>query len=162
MTASEDRGRHRAIAAAEEGAAMLTAAGMPRMPSRVLMALVASPAEGSTAAELAERLGVSAAAVSGAVRYLQTARMAQRISSPDSRRDRYRLFDDTWHAVLTSGLPIYSRLAELIDEIADDAHDDAAAARGRDMAGFFRFMAARMPELLEEWEGEREALRRGE
>ena len=49
---------------------MLTAAGMPRMPARVMMALVGSPDEGYTAAELAERLGVSAAAVSGAVRYL--------------------------------------------------------------------------------------------
>ena len=36
---------------------MLTAAGMARMPARVMMALVGSPDEGYTAAELSERLG---------------------------------------------------------------------------------------------------------
>ena len=43
--------------AAERAAAMLTAAGMPRMAARVMMALVGSPDEGYSAAELAERLG---------------------------------------------------------------------------------------------------------
>ena len=38
---------------------MMTAAGMPRMPARVMMALVAAPESGYTAAELADRLGVS-------------------------------------------------------------------------------------------------------
>ena len=64
---------------AERAAAMLTAAGMPRMASRVMMALVGSPDEGYSAAELGERLGVSAAAVSGAVRYLQTIRIVRRM-----------------------------------------------------------------------------------
>ena len=68
---------------AEQAAAMMTAAGMPRMPARVMMALVGSPDEGYTAAELAERLGVSAAAVSGAVRYLQSIHIIHRL--PASR-----------------------------------------------------------------------------
>jgi DNA-directed RNA polymerase specialized sigma24 family protein len=61
---------HPGTGPAEQAAALLTAAGMARMPARVMMALVGSPDEGYTAAELGERLGVSAAAVSGAVRYL--------------------------------------------------------------------------------------------
>ena len=55
---------HPGAEAAEQAAAMLTAVGMPRMPARVMMALAGSPDDGYTAAELAERLGVSAAAVS--------------------------------------------------------------------------------------------------
>ncbi|MGB4138065.1 MAG: helix-turn-helix domain-containing protein, partial [Microbacterium sp.] len=58
---------HLGVAPAEDAAAIMTAAGFPRMPARIFMALVAAPAEGYTAAELGERLGVSAAAVSGGV-----------------------------------------------------------------------------------------------
>ena len=54
---------HPGVDAAEQAAAMLTSAGMARMPARVMMALVGSPDEGYTAAELGDRLGVSAAAV---------------------------------------------------------------------------------------------------
>ncbi len=56
---------------------MMTAAGMPRMPARVMMALIAAPEGGYTASQLGERLGVSAAAVSGAVRYLQQLHFVQ-------------------------------------------------------------------------------------
>ena len=42
--------------------------GFPRMPSRVLITLMAADEEALTAAELAGRLGVSPAAISGAVR----------------------------------------------------------------------------------------------
>ena len=102
---------HPGAEAAEQAAAMLTAAGMPRMPARVMMALVGSPDEGYTAAELAERLGVSAAAVSGAVRYLQTMRIIHRLSRAGDRRDRYDLVDDGWHAVLLANAPLYESSA---------------------------------------------------
>src|SRR5690606_29896655 len=49
---------HAGLEAAEQAAAMLNAAGMPRMPARVMMALAGSPDDGYTAAELAGRLGV--------------------------------------------------------------------------------------------------------
>ena len=58
---------HLATEPAEQAAAMMTAAGMPRMPARAMMALVAAPEGGYTAADLADRLGVSAASVSSAV-----------------------------------------------------------------------------------------------
>ena len=37
---------HRGMEPAEQAAAMMTAAGMPRMPARVMMALVAAPEGG--------------------------------------------------------------------------------------------------------------------
>lgn len=144
---------HRALATAEQAAAMLTAAGMPRMPARVMMALVAAPGGGSTAAELADRLGVSAAAISGAVQYLQTLRTVHRVSQPGSRRVRYELVEDAWYGALTGNAPLYNTLADFIDRIGDE-HDGDPAARHRtaEMAAFFRFMSARMPQLLDEWE----------
>lgn len=149
---------HRAIEAAEQAAAMITAAGMPRMPARVLMALVAAPAGGYTAAEIAERLEVSPAAVSGAVRYLQDAHFARRLPKSGHRRDRYDLVADSFHSVVIGNLPVYVRLAEHVERIAAASGDEPAAAeRAAEMAGFLRFMAERMPQLVDEWIAQRDA-----
>ncbi|GAA1975303.1 GbsR/MarR family transcriptional regulator [Microbacterium pumilum] len=144
--------------AAERAAAMLTAAGMPRMSARVMMALVGSPDEGYSAAELAERLGVSAAAVSGAVRYLQSIHIVHRLSRAGDRRDRYDLIDDGWHSVLTANAPLYRMLADLIDAVADENPGAPLSnERAREMSAFFRFFADRMPAFLDEWDAERRA-----
>jgi len=148
---------HRGTEAAEQAAAMMTAAGMPRMPARVMMALVGSPDAGYTAAELADRLGVSAAAVSGAVRYLQAIHIIHRLPHHGDRRDRYDIADNGWRVVLTANLPLYERLADFVDRVADDNADaPQSVARARDMSGFFRFLGERMPRLLDEWDAERD------
>ncbi|WP_029144910.1 GbsR/MarR family transcriptional regulator [Microbacterium luticocti] len=148
---------HRAIEAAEQAAAAMATAGMPRMPARVLMALLAAPTGGYTAADLRERLGVSAAAVSGAVRYLQTLHFIRRRSLPGHRRERYEVVSDSWFGVMTANAPTYLRLAELIDAIRAAQDDPDAGAHAREMSDFLRFMARRMPELVKEWEVERAA-----
>ena len=143
---------HPGAEAAEQAAAMLAAAGMPRMPARVMMALVGSPDEGYTAAELAERLGVSAAAVSGAVRYLISMRLIQRLSRPGDRRDRYDLVDDAWGGMITSNSPLYAALATQMDRIADENADaPISVARAREIADFLRYLTQRMPQLVDEW-----------
>ncbi|MDQ4215716.1 helix-turn-helix domain-containing protein [Microbacterium capsulatum] len=150
---------HRGIDAAEEAAAMIAGVGFPRMPGRVLMALIAAPADGYSAAELAERLGISPAAVSGAVRYLQTIQVIRRVARPDRRRDHYLIVPDTWYGLMTNNGPIYDSLAAHIEAIgAEHSDDDAARARATEMADFFRFMARRMPQLVEEWEAHRAGL----
>jgi DNA-binding transcriptional regulator GbsR (MarR family) len=147
---------YRAIEPAERAAAVMTAAGMPRMPARVLMAVVAAPDGGYSAAELAERLGVSAAAVSGAVRYLQQIHFLRRRSSPGERRDRYEVVHDTFYGSIASNAPVYLRLADDIELIGAAQTDDAVARRrAEDMASFFRFIAARLPGLIGEWEAAR-------
>jgi DNA-binding transcriptional regulator GbsR (MarR family) len=144
---------HLAVEPAEQAAAMMTAAGMPRMPARVMMALVAAPENGYTAAELADRLGVSAAAVSGAVRYLQQVHFIQRRARPGDRRDRYELAHGTFYGSMASNAAIYERMADFVARIAEEgAADPAVHERGVEMASFFRFLAKRMPEIIEEWE----------
>ena len=153
---------HPGVDAAEQAAAMLTAAGMARMPARVMMALVGSPDEGYTAAELGERLGVSAAAVSGAVRYLVSMRLIQRLSRAGDRRDRYDLTDDAWSGMITANAPLYATLAEHIDRIADENDGrTVSVASARDVADFLRYLAERMPQLAEEWRAERSSGRDG-
>lgn len=149
---------HAGTEPAEQAAAMMTAAGMPRMPARVMMALVGSPDAGYTAAELAERLGVSAAAVSGAVRYLQSIHIIHRLPHLGDRRDRYDIRDGGWDVVITANLPLYDRLADIVERIADEnTAAPQSANRARDMSEFFRFLARRMPELIQEWNAERSA-----
>jgi len=137
----------------EHSAAVLTAAGFPKMPARVLMALTVTETPGLTAAELAERLGASAAAISGAVRYLQTVGIIRRVSQTASRRDRYELPGD-WYSSLVKNSPVYGVLADQADAGLAAVDDPAspATARLRDMAGFYRFLQGRLPDLLDEWE----------
>lgn len=147
---------HPGVDAAEQAAAMLTAAGMARMPARVMMALVGSPDEGYTAADLADRLGVSAAAVSGAVRSLVAMRLIHRISRPGDRRDRYDLTHDAWSGMVTSAAPMYAQLASSMEHIADENTDaPASAARAREVADFLRYLAERMPQIAAEWRASR-------
>jgi len=149
---------HPGAEAAEQAAAMLTAVGMPRMPARVMMALAGSPDEGYTAADLADRLGVSAAAVSGAVRYLVSMRLIHRLSRPGDRRDRYDLAEDSWSGMITANAPLYGTLAASLDRIADENPGaPASAARAHEIAGFLRYLAERMPQLAAEWRAGRDA-----
>ncbi len=153
---------HPGVEVAEQAAAMMAAAGMPRMPARVMMALVGSPDDGYTAAQLADRLGVSPAAVSGAVRYLQSLRIIQRLSRPGDRIARYDLMDDGWHSMVTANAPVYTKLGDYLDAIADEnERAPISVARARDMAGFLRYLGERMPQLVEEWEESERSATRG-
>ena len=140
--------------AVEQSAAVLTSAGFPKMPARVLMSVMVSDDGAMTAAELAERLEASAAGISGAVRYLQTIGIIRRVAQPGSRRDRYELPDDPWYAAATSESPVYGALAGLADRAIEALDDPASATTSRvhDMARFYRFLEARLPELMSEWE----------
>jgi DNA-binding transcriptional ArsR family regulator len=144
----------------EHSAAVLTAAGFPKRPARVLMALTVTESQGLTAAELAERLEVSPAAISGAVRYLSTLGIIRRLSQTGSRRDRYELPSD-WYALMVRNSPIYGVLADQAETGLAAVGDPASPAteRLRDMAGFYRFLQGRLPELIAEWERVRDARR---
>ncbi|MGN6425885.1 MarR family transcriptional regulator [uncultured Leifsonia sp.] len=137
----------------EHSAGVLIAAGFPKMPARVLMALTVTETAGLTAAELAERLDVSAAAISGAVRYLQTLGIVRRISQTGSRRDLYQMPSD-WYALMVRNSPIYGVLADQAEAglVAVGDPDSPATERLRDMAGFYRFLQGRVPEIIAEWE----------
>ena len=78
----------------------LSEAGMARMPARVFAAILSAEDGRCTAAELAELLGVSPAAVSGAVRYLLQVQLVSREREPGERRDHYRTSTDSWYEAM--------------------------------------------------------------
>ncbi|MRG59646.1 MarR family transcriptional regulator [Agromyces sp. CFH 90414] len=141
-------------AAVEQSAAVLTAAGFPRMPARVLMALLVADEGGLTASELAESLGVSAAAISGGVRYLRSLGIIHRMPQPGSRRERWEIFDDAWYTALAGKNSVYGSFADTAAQALDAIGDPASAGarRTREMVDFFRYIEGKMPELLADWE----------
>jgi DNA-binding transcriptional regulator GbsR (MarR family) len=136
----------------ERFAALLADGGMPLMPARVFARVLAEDAGQMNAAEIAEGLEVSPAAVSGAVRYLVHVGMLARTREPGARRDVFRVHDDIWTGMYDQQA---ARLRRWIE-----AADDGAAALGADTpAGrrllqtrdFFAFMHTELPTLLQRW-----------
>jgi DNA-binding transcriptional regulator GbsR (MarR family) len=137
------------------GIALLAANGFPRIPATVLMTLMLTESGEATADELAAATGVSPAAISGAVRYLQVLGMLRRHQVPGSRRYVYELPEQPWYtgSVKTDLYTAIARFAESSAEVLEGAPRDRMA----DMAGFFRYLEQRMPVLLDEWHAGRAA-----
>jgi DNA-binding transcriptional regulator GbsR (MarR family) len=136
----------------ERFAAALIDAGMPRMPARVFVALLATDSGRLTAAELAAQLQGSAGAISGAVRYLIQTHLVDREHEPGSRKDYYRVRDDVWHTATASRDETMRRLsAPLPDGVAALGADTPAGARVAETLEFFDFLQKEMPALVERW-----------
>jgi len=150
----------RLLHAVERVATLLTDAGMPPMASRVFAYALADDADRYTAAELAESLQVSPAAISGAVRYLLDTRLMFKDREPGRRADVYRIYDDdVWSAIMLARLPML--------EMWEGAVADAAAMIGpghrggrrlRETQEYFRFMRDETAAMVERWKAHRKTL----
>jgi predicted transcriptional regulator len=137
----------------ERFAAVLTEGGFPRMPARVFAALLASDSGRLTAAELAQRLQASPAAVSGGVRYLVALGMVSRQGEPGSRRHQYHVPDDVWQQVVASQQRVMVRWSAVLRDgvgLLDPA--TPAGARMADSVEFFEFVTAEVPAMLARWQ----------
>lgn len=145
----------------ERFAADMTEAGMPRMASRVFACLLAEDAGALSSAELAERLRISPAAVSGAVRYLSRVHMVSRERAPGSRRELYRLHTEVWHEAMTSRETVLSRwLTTFGVGVETLGRDTPAGARVAETAEFFDFMRHELATMLDRWHAHRATLDR--
>jgi len=133
---------------------MLVESGVPRMPARVFVALLFTDGGAATAAELTERLQVSAAAVSGAVRYLIQTQLIHREHVVGTRKDRYRLPADGWYHSFANRTPLLRAFAAVSDVGAEalGGRDSDAGARMAEMADFFRFLETELSDVLDKWE----------
>ena len=138
----------------------LTAAGFPRLPARVFACLLARDTGTLTAAELGEALAVSPAAVSGAVRYLETTRMIHREREPGSRRDVFVVSDDAWHDVMINSATTYAPItATLREGVAMVGGSRTPAGHRLSLSvEFLEFITEEMKGIAERWEARRAAL----
>lgn len=143
----------------ERFAAELTEAGVPRMASRVFACLLVSEAGSLTSAELSERLRISPAAVSGAVRYLAQVRLVSRERQPGSRRECYRLLSDTWYEAIGQRDAYVRRWLETFREGAQEFSPDTPAGRRiAETLEFLGFMEAELQGMMERWKERRKQL----
>lgn len=143
----------------ERFAAELTEAGMQRMAARVFAALLASDSGTMTSAELADRLQISPAAVSGAIRYLSQVSMVGRERQPGSRRDRYRLHEELWYETFTRRDQLLTRWEKILrDGVEALGPDSRAGARVAETADFFAFIYEEMEGVMARWREHRAKL----
>ena len=138
----------------------LTEAGLQRLPARVFAALLADDDGRMTAAELGEVLSVSAASVSGAVRYLQQLRMIHREREQGTRRDVYVVADDAWHDMMMNTPRIYEPMTTVLRDGVDLVGGPSTSA-GRRIAlsvDFLEFVSEEMGSIAERWEKRRAEL----
>ncbi|WP_420855994.1 GbsR/MarR family transcriptional regulator [Streptomyces nanshensis] len=147
----------------ERFAADLTQAGMQRMASRVFACLLASDGGSLSSAQLAERLRISPAAVSGAVRYLAQVHMVSREREPGSRRELYRLDENVWYEAILDREQLITRWAATL-RAGEEALGPRTPAgrRVRETHDFLKFMQSEVEGMLERWRAQRRSLSREE
>lgn len=152
------RDEHAVSRFVERFAAALVEAGVPRMPARAFAALMATDSGVLTAAELAETLQVSPAAVSGAMRYLTQVNLASREREPGSRRDRFRVHDNVWYEASVRRDRLLVGWEDALREgIRVLGRDTPAGARLAETLEFFEFIGEELPMLLARWRARRTA-----
>ncbi|MFE3825958.1 GbsR/MarR family transcriptional regulator [Streptomyces sp. NPDC059092] len=136
----------------ERFAAEMTEAGMQRTASRVFAALLSSDDASLTSAELSERLGISPAAVSGAIRYLVQVGLAGRERDPGSRRDRYRVHNEVWYTTFAQRDAVLVRWENALRDGAESlGRDTPAGARLAETVEFFAFVQEELVTMMDRW-----------
>lgn len=127
------------------------AAGFPTIAARVVMTLTATDEGRLTAEDLMEVLGVSRAAVSQAIRYLDVLGWVRTANLPGTRKHIYTLAEGAWFTSTLRGPSRYRHLAEVMADGLAGVPEGPGRDRMAEMAEFFAFLDRRMPELFDEW-----------
>lgn len=141
----------------ENFAQMFVEAGMPRIASRIIAALMTTDSGTMTAADLSELLRASPAAISGGIRYLVQVGLASRGREPGSRRDYYRVENNVWYqAMAQSGQLLVRWVTSLREGVEVVGSDTPAGLRFAESSEFFDFMRQELQLMMERWQ-ERQA-----
>jgi hypothetical protein len=137
----------------ERFAGVLHESGVPRMPARVFTALLTADAGWLTSADVAAVLGVSAAAVSGAVRYLLQVGLVTSAGEPGSRRLSYGVPDHVWQLLLRAHIATMARWSTtMADGVGLLGAGSPAGERMAESSRFFDFVTTELPGILARWD----------
>jgi DNA-binding transcriptional regulator GbsR (MarR family) len=148
------------LRAVERFSQTLEGSGMPRMAARVFAYVLAEDSNRYTAAELAEGLRVSPAAISGAVRYLVDARLLFKEREPGRRGDLYTVYDgDVWAKIMRARIPLIDHFVSAMDDVlAMIGTDHPGGRRVYETREFFAFVQKDLTAMLDRWSEYRETL----
>jgi DNA-binding transcriptional regulator GbsR (MarR family) len=142
---------------------ILVAGGMQRMSARLFTYVLADDAVSYTAAELAEGMGISLAAVSGAVRDLSMAGLLVKTRRPGTRADVYQLNEeDIWGTIFLSRSPFIERYRALAREGARTLPPGPGRERLKQTAEFMDFWLQEVLTVRDRWEAYRRERRAAE
>jgi DNA-binding transcriptional regulator GbsR (MarR family) len=148
------------LRAVDRVASVFIDGGMPRMAARIFAYTLADDGDRYTAADFAGGLQISPAAVSGALRYLISARLLVKEREPGTRADVYRVYDDdVWSAIMAARLPMlesWERAAADAARIIGPGH--RGERRLRETQEYFRFTREDLEGSLERWKERRRRL----
>ncbi|MFJ8959561.1 GbsR/MarR family transcriptional regulator [Lentzea sp. NPDC102401] len=157
MTSTTERDTQAVSQFVERFGGILADTGVPRMPARILAALLTTDSGRLTAAEIADLLQISPAAVSGAVRYLTTVQIVSREREPGSRRDVYRMRDNVWYEATFRKDQMLGMIDEVLGEgVKALGPASEAGSRLDETREFFRFCHAELGSMLDRWRVHRE------
>ncbi|MFD3516099.1 helix-turn-helix domain-containing protein [Streptomyces sp. NPDC058657] len=130
---------------------LLEMQGLPRMMARVLACLYVTDSGALTAADLVQRLRISAASVSHAVTFLEQQGMLTRERPPGTRRERYVVDDDFWVRSLQAAARMNVTLAAESRRGAEIlGADTPAGARFESSAGLLLLMNQALQQVMEQ------------
>jgi predicted transcriptional regulator len=131
----------------------LCQAGFPRTPARIFVALLTADASRLSAAELGDLLQISAASVSGGVRYLLQVGLVTAEGEPGSRRLHYRMSTAIWQDVVRLRDRQFTAWAEELRQGAEVlGRTSPAGARLAETVRYFEFISREMAGLLARWQ----------
>lgn len=146
--------------AVERFGTLLTESGMPRMASRIFAFLIIDRADSATAGELARRLRVSPAAVSGAVRYLVQTGLLERHRRPGARSDEYSLHGDIWYETYLQRIVLMKRWESTLADAIEAIGPERAGRSLHESREFMAFVGEEFPALMERWRERRSSIHR--
>lgn len=136
----------------EQFAGILTASGMQRMAARVFTYILVDDADTYTAADIADGLSISLAAVSGSVRELIAAGLLVKSRRPSTRADVYRLNDDDiWGSIMLDRSGFLERYKETAIIGIETMPDGPGRDRLIQTAAFMEFVKKEMAAMRELW-----------
>lgn len=149
----EEREREALLRFVEQFALVMTEGGIPRMPARVFAYVLADDATVYTAKELSQGLGVSPAAISGAVRYLVQSGLLIKRREPGSRSDQYGIDDeDVWSTVFAQRVPLIERWDEQLTRgVRLLGTGRRGGQRLLETQAYVRFLHEMFTHMQEEW-----------
>jgi len=133
----------------------LCQAGFPRTPARIFVALLTSDASRLSAAELGDLLQISAASVSGGVRYLLQVGLVTAEGEPGSRRLHYRMSTAIWQDIVRlRDRQFAAWAAELQTGVEVLGRTSPAGTRLAETVRYFEFISSEMAGLLARWQAD--------
>ncbi|MEU9303986.1 helix-turn-helix domain-containing protein [Streptomyces sp. NPDC048269] len=129
---------------------VLMGSGMPTMMSRVMACLTLTDTGSLTASELVQRLQVSPASISKAIKFLESQGFVRR-ERDERRRERYVVDDDIWYQSMVASARSTAQIVEIARQgVGVLGPDTPAAARLENVARFLDFVSESIARAAEQ------------